>query len=372
MKPNQLVISAFLLAALGAPNFSWAKKEHPTPTATQTATATQTSTPASAAYQGQKPYTFDVKWGSLGTAMDRLAAPEDVDIFPDGRIVIADTGNNRIMVWDKDGKPLAAYGSFGTSATWRNAPQFNHPGGVLADPSGKIYVADTLNHRVVVLDDKGLVVSTFGTQGTDKGQFNLPRAMAKDSSDNIQVLDSGNSRIEIFSGLGVPITLWGTFGTQPGLLNVPLGFILNNIDQAIVVDSGNFRVQVFNNNGAPVTSQGWFGEGPYEFKEPASLTLTQTGMIAVTDKGRVQFLNGRFEFVGQWPGKDEISDASYDPRFYGIACDKDNRLYVTDRKNNCLLRLKLTKPPETPVITFKPTPTPQDSDPYGGIGFPIR
>src|SRR6185369_8789734 len=175
-------------------------------------------------------------------------------------------------VLDANGKALKAYGSFGTLASWRNAPQFNHPSGVFVHPSGNIYVADTLNQRVVVLDKDGLVLSTFGTQGKDNGQFNLPRFITMDHFGKIWVLDSGNSRVQVFSGLGVFNATWGAFGTDPGLLNQPLGLALNNIDQTILDDTGNFRIQVFNDQTAPVTEgsptpvatgpvtpQGWYG-----------------------------------------------------------------------------------------------------------------
>jgi len=359
-----------LALSLGACAPALAKKERPLPTPTPTQEPLSTPTPD--VYRGQKPYTFDAKWGSRGTGPDRMDSPEDVDVFPDGRVVVADTANHRVLVFDADGRPLAAYGSFGTSATWRNAPQFNRPSGVLAHPSRKIYVADTYNHRVVVLDEKGLVVSSWGFQGPEKGQFNQPRAMARDREGNIRVLDSANSRLQIFSGLGEFISVWGEFGQEPGKLNLPLGFALNFIDQAVVADTGNFRIQVFNDLGAPVTHQGWYGEGPYQFKEPTGLAMTRTGLVAVTDGllDRVQFLNNRFEFFGQWAAKDDIPDKGYDPRFRGAAFDAQDRLYLIDNANHCLVRLRPVNA-LTPTAA-NPTPTPLASDPFGGVGFPIR
>lgn len=360
-----------LLLALG-PHAVWAKKAAPTPTDTPVPTPTPVSV------IDQKLYTFEAMWGTKGTSEDQLNAPEDIDITTDGKMVIADTGNNRILIWDPNGSPLKFYGGFGTSATWRNPPQFNRPCAVLVLPSKKIYVADTNNHRIVVLDDKGLVVSSWGTQGPAGGQFNLPRSIARDHFGKILVLDSGNSRVEVFSPLGEYQSTWGAFGdptsnTSTALMNLPLGMAVNNIDQALVSDTGNFRLQVFNDGGKPVTMEGWFGDGPAQFKEPAGVAITKNGVIAVADglSGRVAFYNHRFEYIGQWRAKDDILDANFNPRFRGIAVDNENRLYLTDIQSHAILRLKPMKALEA-LAPPRATPTPLEANPYGGVGFPIR
>ncbi len=368
------------------PNPCWARRHHPTVTPTDTPTPadtpTFTPTPQPLSWTGEKFYTFDAMWGSKGSGLDQLSDPEGVQIGSDGKMVIADAGNNRILIWNEDGKPLTAYGAFGTNAVWRNPPQFNHPSGLYVDSSKNIFVADTLNHRVVVLDEHGLVVSSWGSQGVTNGLFNMPRGIVKDHYGNIWVLDTGNSRIQNFSRLGIFQFAWGLYGSDPGLLNLPIGIALNFIDQAIIADTGNFRLQVFNDqssattNTAPVTVEGWYGEGPCQFKEPAGVVITHTGPIAVVDglTGRVEFFNNRFEFIGQWRAKDDILNQSYAPHFRGIACDSQDRLYVTDIHNNAIIRSRLIKAradqatPTPPV----PTPTPVDTNPYGGVGYPIR
>jgi hypothetical protein len=357
-------------------------------------------------WTGEKIYTFDTVLGSKGSGSNEVNGPEGICVGPDDNLYIADTQNNRILIWTCDGKPLKAIGSSGPSATWRNPPQFDHPAGVQVVPGGQIYVADTLNHRIVVLDSDGLVQLSWGSLGTRHRQFSMPRVVAKDHYGNIWVLDSGNSRVSNFTNSGKFNFTWGSYGTQDGALNYPLGMALNNIDQGILADSGNFRIQVFNDrtpssieqspvttdmgsvsmesppvNTTPVTVEGWYGDGPFQFKEPAGVAVTKTGWIAVADglTGRVELFNGRFEFRGQWKAADENLNLAAPPRFRGVACDSQNRLYVTDIQNNCLIRLKLIKP-DSPVIAPKdnpaptpiPTPTPDDSSPYGGPGFPIR
>ncbi len=380
-----------------SPGPLWAKrhsgKTSLTPTLvdspTITCTPSATPVPLPSSWTGKKLYTFDALWGSKGTGLGELNAPEGIAMGPSDNLYICDTANNRMVIWNSDGIPQRAVGSFGTSATWRNAPEFNHPAGILVLPNGQYYVADTLNHRIVVVDGNDQVLSSWGSQGNANGQFDQPRDIERDHFGNIWVLDSGNSRFENFSNAGVFNFAWASYGTQNGQLNLPLAFALNNIDQAIVADTGNFRIQVFNDqsaaatNLAPVTVEGWFGDGPFQFKEPAGVCINKEGKIAVVDglTGRVEFFNNRFEFLGEWRAKDDILTPGYAPRYRGIACDSQDRLYITDMQGNSVVRLKPIKAPSVESLTptpshseqdlVTPTPTPDDSQPYGG-GYPIR
>jgi hypothetical protein len=237
------------------------------------------------------------------------------------------------------------------------------------------------------VDSNGLVLNSWGSQGINNGQFDQPRSIAKDHYGNIWVLDSGNSRFENFSTEGVFNFAWGTFGTQDGQFNVPLGFGLNTIDQAIVADTGNFRIQVFNDqssaatNLAPVTIEGWYGDGPFQFKEPVGAAVNKKGMVAVLDgtSGRVEFFDNLFNFLGQWRFSDDILNANFVPRFRGIACDSQDRFYLTDMQNDCVIRLRPLKgqpaPGSIPTPSTSPaplpTPTPEETAPYGQ-DYPIR
>lgn len=360
----------FLFSLMGA-----APQPSVPPTPTVLPRVTASPSPNSKAKK-HRLYTLDKIWTANGVGGDKLNDPEAISVAPDDTVYIADTGNNRIVVWDEDGKPLRTIGSFGTEANWRDAPQFDGPCGVLIVPSGLIYVADTMNQRIVVLDHDGMVNTSWGTQGTDDGEFNEPRSVAKDHFGNIWVLDSGNSRVQIFSPLGEFNSVWGSFGTDDYLLNNPLGMTVNHIDQAIIADTGNFRFEVFNDGAVPVTQQGWFGEGPYQFKDPTGAAQTPTGVIAIADgkTGSVDFYDaddGEYEYIGRWKAPVPWNGAKRGPVFRGIACDRQDRIYLTDIRHNWVVRLRPLGPTEQP-FPIQPTPTAQDVSPYGGADYPIR
>ena len=66
------------------------------------------------------------------------------------------------------------------------------------DKAGHLMVCDTYNHRIQVFDLSGKFVAKFGTTGSGMGEFDRPVSVALLSDDKIVVSDFGNSRIQIF------------------------------------------------------------------------------------------------------------------------------------------------------------------------------
>jgi len=78
--------------------------------------------------------------------------------FVDGKLYIADTYNSKIKMLD------LSNGLCVTFAGGKGTDEFNEPGGVSA-AFGKLYVADTNAHRIRVVDLKTKAVSTLNLQG---------------------------------------------------------------------------------------------------------------------------------------------------------------------------------------------------------------
>jgi tripartite motif-containing protein 71 len=76
----------------------------------------------------------------------RLADPRQVAVDAQGRIYLAESGADRLHVFDAQGDSLITFDTVSTRTGSLRAPS-----GVALGPNGEIYVADTLNHRVLLL-----------------------------------------------------------------------------------------------------------------------------------------------------------------------------------------------------------------------------
>ncbi|CAI6016541.1 hypothetical protein PAECIP112173_00084 [Paenibacillus sp. JJ-100] len=90
--------------------------------------------------------------------------PGDVNVSPAGWIYILDSGNNRIVVLDSDYQLVRVLDGFEKDGSQEN---FNMPGGLFVDAEERIYVADTGNSRVVILDSTGKWIQSIAKPTSD-------------------------------------------------------------------------------------------------------------------------------------------------------------------------------------------------------------
>lgn len=208
-------------------------------------TSGRSADPAETTYEFG-PFLFD---------LNGLADPSGVAVDGKGNFYVADTGSHRILLFDRAGKPVRSWGSYG-----REPGEFVRPAGLALFADGTIYVADTGNHRVQVFDANGTFVRAWGSHGSGKGEFNRPTGLAVDS-ERIYVADSGNDRIQVFDHHGSFLSAFGQFGQEDGQFNRPLDVAVGPDGAVFVADSENNRVQRFDTSGEHVSS--WGDWGPY-------------------------------------------------------------------------------------------------------------
>ena len=85
-----------------------------------------------------------------------FSAPVDVFAASDGKIYIADTGNNRIVVLDANRKYMKEY--TGAESEGQNRHLFKGPQGLFVTAEGELYVADTENNVVIHMDAAGRLI----------------------------------------------------------------------------------------------------------------------------------------------------------------------------------------------------------------------
>jgi hypothetical protein len=161
------------------------------------------------------------------------------------RILVADSGNNRIQAFDAQGNFIAAYGSFGSGPG-----QFNNPQGLAVDEAGNVLLADSGNNRLQVLSFNG---ASFGFLRSISGSFNSPTGVATYGSNRIIVADTGNNRIKMLDAQGNLIVEFAAPNDgRSGAFNQPRGIAVDQDATIIVADTGNQRIVTI--LGAPLGS----------------------------------------------------------------------------------------------------------------------
>ncbi len=144
--------------------------------------------------------TFVRKFGSSGSGNGQFDDPRDVAFGIGGRAYVADTGNDRIQVFDSLGTFVTTFGSTGTGSRRGEAPQgvwigHNSP------PSQSVFVADSGNDRVTVWQLTGNTATferKFGGTGSLSRQMEAPRNVYVDEGGRRYVIDTGNDRLQVF------------------------------------------------------------------------------------------------------------------------------------------------------------------------------
>ncbi len=185
--------------------------------------------------------TYERTIGAYGTGNGQLRLPAGVAFDNTGRLFVADTGNHRIAIFRaSDGSWLGTFNGSGT------AYALVAPRGVCVDPSvsgGGVWVCDTGNNRVTQFSTAGQWRRTFGQQGSGDGQFERPvdvQMWFTGSRRRLVVADNLNNRIQIFSHVGAHLA---SLGTGLGGLDLPNGVApVREESRILVADTGNGRL----------------------------------------------------------------------------------------------------------------------------------
>jgi sugar lactone lactonase YvrE len=112
-------------------------------------------------------------------------------------------------------------------------------------PGGGLYVADTMNARVMEYDGEGAFVRQIGERGDRFGQFDKPKGLALDSFGNLYVVDSFFAAVQIFNREGKLLLFFGGPGDSPGFLANPAGIAIDGRNRIYVANGLNYRVDVY-------------------------------------------------------------------------------------------------------------------------------
>ncbi len=161
--------------------------------------------------------------GTISTFASGLSTPSGIAFTPDGSLIVADTGSHTIKQIDAAGAVTLVAGADNTPGDADGAAadaRFAGPIGVAVTTDGRIYVADTYNDAIRVIENGTVRTFAGGLRGFADGhgasaKFELPVGLAVWQGDKVLVADAGNRRIRVVEPDGRVWTLAGN-GTRDG------------------------------------------------------------------------------------------------------------------------------------------------------------
>lgn len=218
-----------------------------------------------------------------GITPTKMSNPVDVIMDATGRLWVADYNNHRVLRFDGAASKASganADGVFGqpdfvTRTVGAGANKMQFPASVFADSSGRLWVADLGNNRVLRFDnaaakanganaDSVLGQPDFTTVAGSSGanRTNNPAGVALDTGGRLYVADANNNRVLRFDAaatkangtnadavFGQPDFTTTTSGTTQSKMKVPQGVATDANNRLYVGDLSNNRVIIFNNAG---------------------------------------------------------------------------------------------------------------------------
>jgi len=210
---------------------------------------------------------YHCKFGEFGILEGQFTEPSGVAVTEDNEIIVADTNNHRIQVFDKDGNFKFQFGEVG-----KRDGQLLYPNRVAVVPgTGDIVVTErSPTHQVQIFTKNGQFIRKFGAD-----VLQHPRGVTVDIWGRIVVVECKVMRVVIFDMMG---TVLNKFSCSR-YLEFPNGVVVNDQMEIFVSDNRAHCVKVFDYQGNFLRQIG--GEGVSNF--PIGVGLTASGDIAIAD-----------------------------------------------------------------------------------------
>lgn len=230
-------------------------------------------------------FVFDPADGELRllNALDdgqRFVAPTGLAVGPDGTIFVSDSEAGVVARIDPYGRTFRAIG----------AGVLKRPTGVVFDPSQqRLIVADTAENSVKAFDLEGRLLMNFGGHGSGPGEFNRPTYLAIWKNE-LYVADTFNARVQVLDlDTGNPLRIIGSRGIYVGQLTLPKGIALDQEGNLYVVESRNDHLLVFSRDGRLLLPIGGSGYAADKFYLPAGVWVDESNRVYLADmfNGRV-------------------------------------------------------------------------------------
>lgn len=251
--------------------------------------------------------------------------PTAIAIGPDQAVFLLDGVHDRVLVFEPDGRLRGILSKFGNET-------LNQPVGLRIDDVGRLWIADSGNGRLILAERDGELMKTIAVPKAADAQRADPTDIAFSSGgQSVWVVDNDSHRV---LKLSVAENTWqvvGTFGESLGQFEFPFQIAADRSGDVFVSDVINARVQLFDRVGTPLRNFGGFGVEPGNLYRPSGVAIDGEGRLWVADAvlGVVQIFYAQGEFL------DVLRDENGNPLKLsgpmGLTFDGDGALYVVEQ-----------------------------------------
>jgi DNA-binding beta-propeller fold protein YncE len=284
--------------------------------------------------------------GAAGITSGQYNQPLAV-IFADEQVVIADSSNARIQI-------STIAGAYSGEIAPDTSLLTTEPVRIVTDSKNqKVYVLDKQDSSVTVFNMNGEVIEVLGSKGSGREQFYDPEGMAIDSNGSLYIADTGNARVQILSPQGQFNKSFGVYGTGSGQFIKPNAIAVSNDGNYIYVADASLQlIQKFDSQGNFINGWGSPGSGDAGFNYPSGMALDNENNLYVADQNnhRIKKYTSNGDLIGWWgsydagaqafwldPGSNRTgalsdADGGFDTPT-DIAVDLEGNVYVTDSNN---------------------------------------
>jgi len=255
---------------------------------------------------------YHCKFGEFGVLEGQFTEPSGVAVNAQNDIVVADTNNHRIQIFDKEGRfkfqfgecgkrdgqllypnrvavvrssgdiivterspthQVQIYNQYGQFVRKFGANILQHPRGVTVDNKGRIIVVECKVMRVIIFDQAGNVLNKFGCSK----HLEFPNGVVVNDRQEIFISDNRAHCVKVFNYEGVYLRQIG----GEGITNYPIGVGINAAGEVIIADNhNNFNLSVFSQDGQLLAAL----ESKVKHAQCFDVSLMDDGSIVLASK----------------------------------------------------------------------------------------
>ncbi|CAF0799161.1 unnamed protein product [Rotaria sordida] len=255
---------------------------------------------------------YHQKFGEFGVLEGQFTEPSGVAVNGQGDIIVADTNNHRIQIFDSNGRfrfqfgecgkrdgqllypnrvavfrqsgdivvterspthQIQIYNQYGQFIRKFGANVLQHPRGVCVDNLGHIIVVECKVMRVFIFDTNGNVLNKF----TCSKYLEFPNGVCCNDKQEIFISDNRAHCIKVFSYDGQFVR---TIGSE-GITNYPIGVVQNSQGDVLIADNhNNFNLTIFNQDGQLISAL----ESKVKHAQCFDVALMDDGSVVLASK----------------------------------------------------------------------------------------